>query len=39
MAAIQLTVDGGLGLGSSCGDEEGLDLKCILEVEETELGV
>lgn len=39
MAATQLTVDGGLGLGSSCGDEEGLDLKCILGIEETELGV
>lgn len=39
MAVSQLTVDGGgLALGSSSGDEEGIDLKCILEVEETGLG-
>lgn len=35
---IQLTVEGGSGLGSSCGDGEGMDLQCILE-EETGLGV
>lgn len=29
MAIIQLTVDGGLGLGSSCGNGEGMDFKYI----------
>lgn len=39
VAIIHLTVDGGLGLGSSRGDGEGVGLQCILEVEETGLGV
>lgn len=38
IAVIQLTVDGGLGLGSSCGDER-MDFKYILEAEETRLSV
>lgn len=31
---IHLTVEGRLGLCSSCGDGEGMDLQCILEVDE-----
>lgn len=38
IAIIQLSVDGGLGLDSSCGDE-GMDFKYILEPEERRLSV
>ena len=37
-ATNQLTVDGGLGLSSSHGDGEGMNLQCILEVKEIGLG-
>lgn len=39
VAIIPLTVDGGLGLGGSCGNREGMDFKSISEAKETRLSV